>query len=230
MLVDPTVTQFLSAVHLASQYVQRSRGEGNWNGGGITFFFSGHGTAGNGALVLKDGQIVASDLVRLLVQSSPRHDGTSLGVELFLDSCYSAAFLAEFVAASDDTIIAPRDMWAASLHDELAWELDELGHGALTFAVLMQGNGYVDHDALAYAVHTGEDRYIRMALKSFVPNPVTFLTERDQHEVRLTNGHYLEVVGAGACELADAERVSRDQILDVLDRARKARRRELLSV
>lgn len=228
LLIEPSIAEFLGAVHLASLYVERRKGD--WSGGGLTVFYSGHGAPVTGALVLRDGEITAGELLHLLALKHPRHDGTELGVELMLDSCYSAAFLAEFIAESQDTLVSPRDSWAASLHNEIAWELDELGHGALSFSLLFPGNAHVDHDALAHAIHVGDEKYIRMALKSFVPNPVTYLTERDQHEVRLTSGHYLEVVGAGACELADAGRVTKDQILDVLERAVNARPNERLQI
>jgi hypothetical protein len=229
LLVEPTIAEFLGALYLAHTYVERCAGTAYWGGGGIRVYFSGHGAASTGALVLKDGEVSGRDLAEALGARVRRRDGTQLGVELVLDSCYSAAFLADFLAHHDPERLLPRDLWAASLHTERAWELPSLGHGALTFCLTHRGNAHADFDRLAEAIHSGDDSYVRLALQGLVPNPVTYLTERDQHAVRVVHGHTVAVPGAGEFSLYDPPfdgKFTREQLLGALDRAVCAKPRE----
>jgi hypothetical protein len=112
------------------------------------------------------------------------------------------------------------DGFAAAMHDEFAWELNNLGHGALTFSMRYPGNDHVDMDALARAVNENHQSYLRFALQAFVPNPVTYLTEGDQHSIDAINGHRVEVKGGGSVELGS--RASVEELLEGLEWARTA--------
>jgi len=92
----------------------------------------------------------------------------------------------------------------------------------LTFTLKNTGNAHVDHWKLGEAVHNNDEQYVRMALQGFVPNPVTYLTEGEQHSFNLINGHHLEVHGAGYFELPPFESFDSTQLIDALERARDA--------
>jgi hypothetical protein len=79
-------------------------------------------------------------------------------------------------------------------------------------------NAYVDRQRLALAVERGDEAYLRMALQGYVPNPVSYLTERDQHSIDLVNGRHLEVKGCG--NIAVVRKVSLDQLLETMDQTR----------
>jgi hypothetical protein len=223
-LIDPSVAEFEEALRVANEYVSRYKDSRQWDGGGVSLCYSGHGAELTGALVLKDGEITGDQLAEVVAKDLP-DDGAERGVELLLDSCFAGAFLADFLSASTfpslRNKITPRDIWAASLHDELAWELPELSHGALIFTLKNPGNAHVDFWKLGEAVHDNDQDYIRMALQGSVPNPVTYLTEGDQHSIELINGHALQVKGVGYFELP-FDQFSPVQMMDTLERARDA--------
>ncbi len=187
-LVDPTIAELDDAVAAATEYVLRARVAGVWNGGGIEFFYSGHGSGGTGAWVLRDGQVSGSELVEM-VGSRVSADDEPRGIGLILDSCYAGAFMAHVLAESwgDLWNVSPRDMLAGALHNELAWELAHLGHGALTYSIIAR-QSYVDEGELAQSIAGRDDALVRAALCKHVPNPVTYLTDGDQHSVDLLNG------------------------------------------
>jgi hypothetical protein len=224
-LTDPSVGEFEEALRLASEYVSQYVGTRHWSGGGISLCYSGHGAETTGALVLKDGDLTGAQLAEMIA-ANVEEGSHGRGVELLLDSCFAGAFMADFLAASCSPDmqdkIHPREMWIASLHDELAWELPELSHGALVFTLKNPGNAHADHWKLGEAVHNRDEQYVRMALQGFVPNPVTYLTEGEQHSINLINGHHLEVKGAGYFELPPFESFDSTQLIDALERARDA--------
>ena len=79
-------------------------------------------------------------------------------------------------------------------------------------------NTLVDAGQLAQAVERGDDTYLRLALQGFVPNPVSYLTEADQHSLDLVNGHLLEVKGLGSVDVLG--NVALDQLLTALEQVR----------
>jgi hypothetical protein len=219
-LIDPTIAELEEAVAASTEYVLQARVAGIWNGGGIHFFYSGHGAPGTGAWVLRDGQLAGSELVEM-VGSRSRADDEPRGIGLVLDSCFGGAFMAHVLASSwrPSWNVVPRDMWVASLHNELAWELPHLGHGALTYSLLAR-RSYFDEKELAQAVAQREDALVRSVLFKHVPNPVTYLTDGDQHSIDLLSGHFMRVLGAGVVELYDAgDTLVAEQVMDALERA-----------
>src|SRR5207249_3210509 len=59
-----------------------------------------------------------------------------LRVSLVLDSCYSGAFLLDFVDCAvhkHDGLLYPFASFASAMPDEVSWEDDDLGHGLGTY-------------------------------------------------------------------------------------------------
>jgi hypothetical protein len=221
LLENPTKKDVLDALDDVGSYLEESIrvGAPGWPGGELHFAFSGHGTD-DGKLELADNELSATELVDSIVapMSSAKY---TRRIGVVFDSCYSGLTLAQLLLHPETgRHISLRDGFAAALHDEGAWELDHLGHGALTFTMKNAGNAHVDFSKLARAVQENDQKYLRLALQAFVPNPVTYLTEGDQHSIDLLNGHYVKVKGAGSIEVLGA--VSLTQLLDALERARDA--------
>jgi putative transposase len=116
------------------------------------------------------------------------------------------------------------DGFAASMHDELAWELDGQGHGALTFGMaaktellseLLRGTALQNAGSIA-SVH---ERAAKAA---------TLLTERDQTPVEVINGWHTEAHGGGHIDL-DAD-LSVPVVLSALVRARAAEPNTLIPI
>jgi len=222
-LIEPSRWEVLNAVEQASAAVERFSGEPDWNGGQVDFAFAGHGTD-EGLLVVPDGEICASDIVDALL-SPARANSDKRRLSLVLDCCHAGRTLAEVVLdqrqRTDFLLI---DGFAASMHDEVAWEVDLLGHGALTFAMGGRPTGYPDtaaqHTRLAQAVKEGDEDYVRTALCRHVPNPVTYLTEGEQSSVEVMNGWHLGPKGGGTVALVGDLTLAR--VLHALERARQS--------
>jgi hypothetical protein len=194
LLENPTRAQVFSGLIQCGEFLNQFKAREDWNGGTLNFTFCGHGSQG-GELVLADGELSPDELIEqidaLISSTAPKRKA-----RFVFDCCFSGLTLARIMV---HPLHGPRisipDAFAAALHDELAWELDSLGHGALTFTLRYPGNQHVDQSRLARSVEEGDDAYLRLALQGFVPNPVTYLTEGDQHSLELTNGHLLDVKG-----------------------------------
>ncbi len=109
-----------------------------FDGGSIVFCYSGHGREGDGALCLNNGTYFdAEDFVRTCMDIRSSSPGSGpLAVSLIVDSCYSGAFLLKVLEGilhehPDDLI--PDYLFAASMPDEVAWELPVLNHGLATY-------------------------------------------------------------------------------------------------
>lgn len=219
LLVNPTRVQVIEALLSASKALAPFSFEPEWQGGQVNFAFAGHGSP-DGGLVLNDGEIGGDELLDAILSGSQGLPGKRrLG--LVFDSCHSGRTLAQVFMDPRHTVdFLLIDGFAASLHDELAWELEELEHGALTFSRRNRGNAHVDQARLARAARTGDESYLRFALQAFTPNPVTYLTQGDQTAIDFINGHHLTVEGGGEIEIL--ERTSIPRFLAALERARDA--------
>ncbi len=196
LLENPSVDDIRAAISEAGNYVLAQRDKPLWNGGGLSIWYSGHGTPGSGAWALNGGDLGGRDLVELLGPLA-QVAGGDLGLELALDSCHSGAFFAHLLEEEQDAPFTARDMYISSLPEEVSWELEELGHGVMAFTLLNRGNAHVDQRRLARAVRDRDDAYVRFASQAFVPNPVTYLTEGDQTSCELVSRHR---VGSRCCE------------------------------
>lgn len=204
----------LSAVSFSSSFTINRIGAG----GSFRFAFAGHGTQ-QGNLVLADGELAPEELAELIAVSIESNSAMRRRLALVFDSCFSGLTLARIMLHPlHGARLSILDGFAAAMHDELAWEIDALGHGALTFTLANPGNAHVDADRLAQAVERRNETYLRLALQGFVPNPVSYLTEADQHSLDLINGHLLEVKGLGSVDVLGD--VSLDQLLAVLEHVR----------
>lgn len=214
LLENPTRAQVMSAIQECGDFLDQFKEQPDWNGGSFYFAFAGHGTD-EGNLVLADSDLSPDSLVEVIAATvDPNPSKRRLG--LVLDSCFSGLALARIIVHPlHHELISIPDGFAATLHDELAWELDSLGHGAFTFTMQNRGNAHVDENVLAKAVQQGDEAYLRLALQGFVPNPVTYLTEGDQHSLDLTNGHWLEIKGWGSVDVL--REVSLDELLSAVD-------------
>lgn len=217
-LENPTQAVVNDAIAECGSFLQQFRERPDWSGGSFYFAFAGHGTE-EGDLVLTDGELTSDELVELIAASVEPDPPIRRRLGLVFDSCFSGLTLARIMLHPlHGSRVSILDGFAAAMHDELAWEIDALGHGALTFTMANPGNAHVDRDRLARAVEQGDERYLRLALQGFVPNPVSYLTEADQHSLDLLNGHLLEVKGLGSVDVLGD--VSLDQLLTALEQVR----------
>ena len=60
---------------------------------GLDLFFAGHGEEGTGNLVLKDGTLSPTRLLKLQADDVGPDNGGQRTIGVWLDSCYSGAFL-----------------------------------------------------------------------------------------------------------------------------------------
>lgn len=219
LLVNPTREVVLEAISSCSAALEPFTGEEGWLGGQINFAFAGHGSPAGG-LVLSDGELGGRQIVDT-IRSSGLPTAGKRRLALVLDSCHSGRTLVEVLAeqvAQGDFLLV--DGFAACLHDESAWEIDYLGHGALTFAMGNRGNAHVDGAKLARAF-LGDDReYLRFALQSSVPSSVALLTDGDQTSFEVINGWTATVHGADDNIVLDPDTFSLDGFLSSLEDGR----------
>jgi hypothetical protein len=219
VLSNPTTTQLQQAVLDCHDFLDQFSADAAWGGGSLHFVFAGHGTT-RGDLVLSDGKLPADDLMALLSRRTPGSPiSRRLGV--VLDSCYSGLTLARMLtheAHTRDALLV--DAFAAAMHDEQAWEIPDLGHGALTYAMTAANEKFVigGDDELALAVETQDEAAMRRKLFRMVPNPVSYLTQAEQHSLDLINGHALELKGLGTLEIEGTPSVN--EVCGALERLR----------
>jgi hypothetical protein len=114
-----------------------------FDGGMLVFTYSGHGREGDGALCLNQNtHFDAEDFVSVCLKIQ---SGTSserrLKLALFLDSCYSGAFLLsvlEKMLHEYADFFYPDYFFAASMPDEQAWEVPSVGQGVATYSRILQ--------------------------------------------------------------------------------------------
>lgn len=218
LLENPTRAQVADAIAECGQFLHQFKDRPNWNGGSFFFSFAGHGTD-EGDLELADDKLSPDEFIEFVAATVDPNPPRRRRLGLVFDSCFSGLTLARImVHPLHGEQVSISDGFAAALHDELAWELASLGHGALTFTMRNRGNAHVDRNVLAKAVEQGNEAYLRLALQGFVPNPVTYLTEGDQHSLDLVNGHWLEIKGWGGVDVLGE--VSLDEVLDALERVK----------
>jgi hypothetical protein len=216
-LVNPTLQEVCAAIRSAGAYLSQFITNDDWDGGQITFCFAGHGEEGSGALVFSDSLPVL-DAIRLAVSISaamPPND-RRCRVDLWLDSCFSGAFLAEFLEFSWNELedrVFPCSLFAAALHDEEAWELGRYRHGVFTYSLLCGSRLSIREVADGH--RSGNQRILDMHRRGLWQNGVSYLTGGKQHAVYYENGH-LEIIGGGSFRLPDLAAVTRSAILDRL--------------
>jgi hypothetical protein len=152
-LVNPTIAEFWASLDEGVEWLATKRNEPDWCGGWLILTFGGHGRPGSGALVLQDGDVTAEDLFEVLIALRDWTDPTRrLKTSLFLDSCYSGAFIttaAELVLGDLNDLIFPYEFWAGAMHDEVAKEIASLGHGLFTYCFSVSPNHFTSYAATA---------------------------------------------------------------------------------
>ncbi len=89
------------------------------------------------------------------------------------------------------------DGFAASMHDELAWELDDQGHGALTFGMAAKAE-FLSELLRDPTLRNMDDV---TSLHERAAEAAMRLTEHDQTPVEVTNGWHIEAHGGGHIRL-----------------------------
>ena len=159
---------------------------------GLFLYFAGHGKQGSGNLMLKDGTLSPTRFLDLQKKEVAAKNGGHRGIGIFLDSCYSGAFLLRLTLECD-THFNEFSLYEGSvscLPDEKSFELSFLGHGAFTYTFLNQGNKSVDFDEFNKAILEQDYRIIARGLQGAVTNmggnPTAFLTQGKQFSASLT--------------------------------------------
>jgi hypothetical protein len=123
---------------IEDEFVQQAAGHADFDGGLLTFCFSGHGREGDGALCLADDTTFAvDDFVDACMRIRQAAPGIGrLRVALLLDSCFSGAFILralELMLHEYPDDLTPEYLLASSMPDEESYEVPALGHGLSTF-------------------------------------------------------------------------------------------------
>lgn len=154
-----------------------------FDGGSIVFCYSGHGREGDGALCLNNGTYFdAEDFIRTCMDIRSSNPGSHpLAVSLVIDSCYSGAFLLTVLQGilhehPDDLV--PDYLFAASMPDEVAWELPVLSHGLATYCQSVRP------DALGSMSATAGGRSDPTWAIAEGPNGCSYITAGAQNPVR----------------------------------------------
>ena len=206
LLIDPSISEVEDALRRISAKIREAHPKDI----GLDLFFAGHGEPGTGNLVLKDGKL--SPVRFLELQSNDVWSGggaRTIGV--FLDSCYSGAFLLRLAIESFENFEGFRldNGLASCLPDEKCWELDLLEHGVFTYTRLNTGNSYVDQQCFNQAILDGNLKEMVKGLQGMVgmlSNPSAFLTKGKQFSMSLMK-HVVTVEGGFATvELLDEKR------------------------
>lgn len=198
-LVNPDLKQFTDATRQAASFLHAFTSHEDWEGGQITLLYAGHGAENSGALVLRDHHLSAEELLNSLSTLVP-HTSRRCRLDVVLDSCFSAAFITSLLAKAHKSYAEtffPCTLFAASLHDEFAWEFPRFGHGVWTHSFMMQ----TSHPNLAqsgwnFLLQMLWRRWLRKECQQLYNGGVSFITEGSQHSMGYENGH-MEVHGKG---------------------------------
>lgn len=220
LLADPSVAELDSALdqvreHLASRWQPNAI----W-GAQFGFAFSGHGSP-DGTILLSDGSFDVCSILPTIVPDLRPTDSSRLMGRLFLDSCYAGAALCQSLASLPPSV-SLRDAYAAALHDEQAWESDELEHGFMSYiaghaspidaqAELLQalvdaGAWKVDSSGRlapvpSFVYSGGLTEQVRRNMMDFDLMP--YLSEGDQHVLDVMNTRVVTVRGRGRFDIME---------------------------
>ena len=173
---------------------------------GLDLFFAGHGEEGTGNLVLKDGTLSPSRLLKLQADDVGPHNGGQRTIGVWLDSCYSGAFLLRLAIESFEHFEGFRlDEGLASWLpdercDERCYEMDILEHGVFTYTRRHPGNAHVNRERFNRAIPHNDQEEIAKGLQGLVgttSNSSAFLTQGEQFSMSLMK-HVISVDGGFA--------------------------------
>lgn len=173
---------------------------------GLDLFFAGHGEKGTGNLVLKDGTLSPCRLLELQVGDMHHRRGGQRTLGVWLDSCYSGAFLLRLALEAFEENFRFDEGLASCLPDEMCFEMDTLEHGVFTYTRLYPGNAHVERERFNQAILENNPDDLAKGLQGLVgltSSPSAFLTEGKQFSMSLTK-HVICVDGGFATlELRD---------------------------
>ena len=198
LLIDPTVGEVECAVRNVSTRIREAYPADI----GLDLFFAGHGEEGTGNLVLKDGTFSPTRLLELQADDVGPGNGGLRTIGVWLDSCYSGAFLLRLAIESFEMFEGFRldEGLASCLPDETCYETDILEHGVFTYAHLHRGNSHVNQERFNGAIlHNGRKEIAKclQGLVGMTSNSSAFLTEGEQFSMSLTK-HVISVDGGFA--------------------------------
>ena len=198
LLIDPTVGELECALRDVSARILEAYPDDV----GLDFFFAGHGKKGTGNLVLKEGTLSPTRLLELQAGDVGPGTGGQRTIGVWLDSCYSGAFLLRLALAAFEDFEGFRldEGLASCLPDETCGETAILEHGVFTYTRLHPGNSHVDQERFNRAILENNPDELAKGLQGLVgmtSNPSAFLTEGRQFSVSLTK-HVISVEGGFA--------------------------------
>ena len=208
LLIDPSLGQVEAAIKDMSMRVAGCRYDV-----ALDLYFAGHGCEVTGDLVLTDGTLSPNRLLDLQRQHI-RLDGYPRTIGVFLDSCYSGAFLVHLAVEALDGIGEFRldEGLASCLPNEECYENPLLEHGVFTYTHLNEGNAYVDRDGFNRAILEDDKEEIAKGLQGLVAtmsNASAFLTEGRQFSLALSKSVIDVLGGYASVELDERDDVSR---------------------
>ena len=195
LLIDPTVGEVECALRDVSARIRDAYPVDI----GLDLFFAGHGEEETGNLVLKEGTLSPARLLELQADDVGPGVGGQRTIGVWLDSCYSGAFLLRLAIESFEDFDGFRldEGLASCLPDETCWEMDILEHGVFTYTQLHRGNSHVDGERFNRAILHNGRKEIAKGLQGMVgmtSNSSAFLTEGKQFSMSLTK-HVISVDG-----------------------------------
>ena len=204
LLVDPTKGQLQDTIRNVSMRIPQDHPHEV----GLNFFFAGHGEQSTGVLILKDGTLSSTEFLCLQTDDVGPNGGGERTIGVWLDSCYSGAFLIRLAIEAFEDFHGFRldEGLASCLPDEQCFESDILEHGVFTYTRLHPGNSHVGTQRFNQAILDNDKDEIDKGLQGLVgmtSNPSAFLTEANQFSMSLTK-HVIDVQGGFATvELGD---------------------------
>lgn len=196
LLVDPTLRQVEEAIRRMSNRIADCHADA-----ALDLCFAGHGLAGSGDLVLKGGKLSPTRLLDLQMPGRGRPIGARR-IGVFLDSCYSGAFLVRLAVEAMERLDEFRldEGLASCLPNERCFEFPILEHGVFTYTHLNPGNANVNSDSFNRAILENDEKEIAKGVQGLVgmmSNASAFLTEGRQFAMSLTK-HVIDVAGGFA--------------------------------
>lgn len=221
-LVNPTLQELNDAIIVAGQYFKSFSNRSDWCGGEVLLIYAGHGVEGDGDLYISGELFSAKCFLKKLVDNLPQ-TGKTCRIDLLLDSCYSGAFVGNFlfeIFKNYGDKLLPFDLFGSCLHDETSLECSAWNHGILTYS--LQHNLEVNlFDASKESCLLSWQAAVQ---KSLFQGGVIYLSNGDQHAFNIRNGNlkvFGSVVISNIFEELGGTRISIKDIYNLMDVQRK---------
>ena len=185
-LVNPTLRELNDAIVVTGQYLKSLSNKSDWCGGEVLLIYAGHGIEGDGDLYISGEFLSAKYFLKTLIANLPQ-TGKLCRTDLLLDSCYSGAFVSNFLFEVLDKYsnrLLPFDLFGSCLFDETSLESSIWNHGILTYSFQrnLEVNLFEEPD---------ESRLLTWQEKiksSLFQGGVVYLSSGQQHAFNIRNG------------------------------------------